>query len=222
MKPHWKLGTCERSIQATKTIVEKIIDDQPELSSNEALTEAIRVQNVRETVRGYSPMQHVLGLAPDELGRFFSTASGNSPELRVEDVSQRFEGEHQARLTAEKALLEWNSRERITRAVNSKHRSRLDFEAGDLVYIWRKQLTGKDAEQNKIGQGRFVGPARILAVEQKREPMALWFVVLRCGWCEDDASSSVVLNSFEELRRGRSYWTVSIDPKERPHGPSQR
>ena len=29
---HWKFGTCERSIQATKTIVEKIIDDQPELT----------------------------------------------------------------------------------------------------------------------------------------------------------------------------------------------
>ena len=166
---HWKLGTCERSIQATKTILEKVIDDQPELDSAEALAEAIRVQNMRETVRGYSPMQHVLGLAPDELGRFFPTANGNSPDLRVEDVSQRFEGEHRSRLAAEKALLEWNSRERITRAINSRHRTRLDFEAGELVYIWRKQLTGKDAEQNKIGQGRFVGPARILAVEQKRE-----------------------------------------------------
>ena len=211
---HWKLGTCERSIQATKTIVEKIIDDQPELSSNEALTEAIRVQNVRETVRGYSPMQHVLGLAPDELGRFFSTASGNSPELRVEDVSHRFEDEHRARLTAEKALLEWNSRERITRAVNSKHRSRLDFEAGDLVYIWRKQLTGKDAEQNKIGQGRFVGPARILAVEQKREPdgtlvrgSSVWLVrgrrLIKC--CP------------EQLRRA-SEREVILDSLHRPEG----
>ena len=69
---HWKLGTCERSIQATKTILEKVIDDQPELDSTEALAEAIRVQNMRETVRGYSPMQHVLGLAPDELGTILS------------------------------------------------------------------------------------------------------------------------------------------------------
>ena len=45
----------------------------------------------------------------------------------------------------------------------------LDFSAGDLVFIWRKQLTGEDAQQHKTGQGRFVGPARVLAVEQSRD-----------------------------------------------------
>ena len=55
-----------------------------------------------------------------------------------------------------------------------------------MVYIWRKQLTGVDAQQNKIGQGRFVGPARILATEQKRDSpgSSVWLVrgrrLLKC------------------------------------------
>jgi len=76
---------------------------------------------------------------------------------------------HHRRLVAEKSFLEWQAKERLSRAASSKHRRILDFSAGDMVYIWRKQLTGVDAQQNKIGQGRFVGPARILATEQKRD-----------------------------------------------------
>ena len=55
-----------------------------------------------------------------------------------------------------------------------------------MVYIWRKQLTWVDAQQNKIGQGRFVGPARILATEQKRDSpgSSVWLVrgrrLLKC------------------------------------------
>ena len=79
------------------------------------------------------------------------------------------EGDQNLRLSAEKAFLDWIAAARIQRATHSKHRRVLDFSAGDLGFIWRKQLTGEDAKQNKIGQGRFVGPARILAVEQTRD-----------------------------------------------------
>ena len=79
------------------------------------------------------------------------------------------EQDHRRRLVAEKAFLDWQDHDRLSRAAQSKHRRVLDFSAGDLVYIWRKQLTGEDAQQNKIGQGRFVGPARILATENKRD-----------------------------------------------------
>lgn len=45
----------------------------------------------------------------------------------------------------------------------------MNFSAGDLVFIWRKQVTGQDAKPTKNTTGRFVGPARILATEQKRD-----------------------------------------------------
>lgn len=84
-------------------------------------------------------------------------------------ATETMERDQQLRLAAEKAFLDWMAKERIQRATHSRHRRVLDFSAGDLVFIWRKQLTGEDAQQNKSGQGRFVGPARILAVEHTRQ-----------------------------------------------------
>ena len=180
---HWKLGVCENSIQAVKHMLSAIVEDQPDIAGPDALAESIRVLNSRDVVRGYSPVQHVLGRAPDELGRFFTTVENPCPELVSEAPAQGHEREHQMRLVAEKSLLEWNAQQRLTRATNSSHRRVMDFQAGELVYIWRRQLTGKDAQQNKAGAGRFVGPARILATEQHRDAQG-------------------------ELQRGSSVWLV--------------
>ena len=180
---HWKLGVCENSIQAVKHMLSAIVEDQPDIAGPDALAESIRVLNSRDVVRGYSPVQHVLGRAPDELGRFFTTVENPCPELVSEAPAQGHEREHQMRLVAEKSLLERNAQQRLTRATNSSHRRVMDFQAGELVYIWRRQLTGKDAQQNKAGAGRFVGPARILATEQHRDAQG-------------------------ELQRGSSVWLV--------------
>ena len=69
---HWKLGICERSIESVKYILERVVVDDPNISTPDALAEAMRVLNHRETVRGFSPYQYVLERAPDEYGRFFS------------------------------------------------------------------------------------------------------------------------------------------------------
>ena len=164
---HWKLGICERSIQSVKYLLEAVVADHPDVRAQDALSESIRVLNHRDVVRGYSPVQHVLGKAPDETGRFFSQVRGECPDLVNPQPQEEFAEQHRLRLAAEKAFLEWQNAERLQRATNSKHRPRLDFAPGELVYIWRKQLTGEDAHQNKYGNGRFVGPARILATEKK-------------------------------------------------------
>eukprot|EP00435_Cladocopium_sp_Y103_P025638 s1644_g6.t1 len=110
------------------------------MSGPDALAESVRVLNSRDLVRGYSPVQHVLGQAPDDLGRFFTNVGERCPELITETPVR-----YRMRLSAEKALLEWNAQQRLQRASNSSHRRVLDFQAGELVYIWRRQLTGKDA-----------------------------------------------------------------------------
>ena len=68
--------------------------------------------------------------------------------------------------SAEKAFLEWTASQRLQKAKNSKPRDITNYEQGDLVYKWRKQVSGQSA----IKGGSFVGPARILAVEQHRSP----------------------------------------------------
>ena len=180
---HWKLAACERSIRSIKAILEAIVDDQPDVSAQEALSEAVKTLNHRDLVRGYSPVQHILGKAPDETGRFLSTADSRCSDLVSETPAQGQERSQHLRDVAEKALLEWNAQQRLQRATHSKHRRCLDFQAGELVYIWRQQLTGQDAQQNKAGKGRFVGPARILATESVRDESG-------------------------ELRKGSSVWLV--------------
>ena len=155
-------------MQSIKHVLNRLVEEEPSLSAAEALAETTRVLNNREVVRGFSPIQYILGRAPDECGRFFSTVAKLSPELLDSDAQQQ-ETAFKRRVTAEKAFLDWQAQQRLSRATRSKHRRRLNFSAGGMVYIWRQQLTGEDAKQNKIGAGRFVGPARILATEKKRD-----------------------------------------------------
>ena len=180
---HWKIGICERSIQTVKHLLEQVVQEHPDTTGEDALAECLRVMNMREVHRGYSPMQHVMGKAPDETGRFFSGVQQGCPHLVSDEPRAELQRTLHLQATAEKALIDWTTQQRVSRAANSSHRRKLDYHPGDLVYIWRKQLTGSDTGQNKLGSGRFVGPARILAVEKKRdsqgelqEGSAVWLV----------------------------------------------
>ena len=166
---HWKLSVCERSIQAIKHVMASLAAESPALTAEQILAESVRTLNHRENVRGFTPVQYVLGRAPDEHGRFFNPARDLETPGELPMATETMERDQRLRLSAEKAFLDWVATERIQRATHSKHRRVLDFSAGDLVFIRRKQLTGEDAQQNKTGQGRFVGPARVLAVEQSRD-----------------------------------------------------
>lgn len=121
--------------------------------------------NHREIVRGFSPAQHLLGLAPDETGRFISSLSGDQAERLLANPSQEFQENWERMRVAEQALIDWQTNERITRAMNSKAQPKHDYRPGDLVYFWRKQVSGRQGNKN----GQFLGPARILATETKRQ-----------------------------------------------------
>ena len=164
---HWKIGVCEKAIQGAKSVMDKLVADNPDISATEALSEAIRTFNGRELVRGYTPIQHALGRAPDELGRFFQSLPGMSPDLLVERADGEMARNHQRMKIAEQAFLDWTNEQRLQRAECSRARRRLNFSPGDLVYIWRHQLPLKTAQRNTCG--RFIGPARILAVERRRD-----------------------------------------------------
>ena len=165
---HWKNGTCEKGVQGLKELMYKLASDFPDEAFVDLLSEATRVFNSRELVRGFSPIQHVMGRAPDETGRFFPVPTGWSDDLLCEGATAEHTRCHQLRLEAEKAYLDWSTRQRMTRARNSRGQRVLDFSAGDLVFIWRKQQPHK-TQQGKPGQGKFIGPARILATERARD-----------------------------------------------------
>ena len=163
---HWKLGICEQAIQGTQNILSKLVEDDPDLSPSEALSEATRVFNSRELLRGYSPIQHAFGRAPDSTGRIFPQQVGDSPDLLVENGTGEMDRNLRRMMIAEKAFLDWTSHERLKKAQNSRSRPVSSYKAGDLVYIWRKQVSGQ--KTSKVG--RFIGPARVLATEYHTSP----------------------------------------------------
>ena len=161
---HWKNGICEKAIDSVKTIMTKLAQADHTISAAAALSEAVRTCNERELIRGYSPTQHILGRAPDETGRFVHSLTGQQVDNLLNNPSEEFEKDIERQKIAEQSLIEWQARERIKRALNSRAQKVFDYRPGDLVYFWRRQVKSQATGKN----GMFLGPARILATESKR------------------------------------------------------
>ncbi|CAE7662420.1 RE1 [Symbiodinium sp. CCMP2592] len=167
---HWKIGTCENAVKGVKAVMEKLSLHDEEITATEALSEAVAAFNHKELVRGFSPAQHLLGQAPDETGRFVAACKEVPPHILCEHPDGEFERAVQRRAEAEKAVLDYNAQQRILRAKHSRHRPCYDYVPGELVYYWRTQDAQKGRRQPGGKHGRFLGPARILATETRREP----------------------------------------------------
>lgn len=212
---HWHLGTCEQAVKGLKEVLTKLVEQEEDVPVELALAEAVRTFNSREIVRGYSPIQHVLGKSPDETGRFVSSLTGQNQEVLLGNPQGEPMEDIERMKKAEQALSEWQAQQKITKAMNSRSQPKMDYRPGDLVYFWRKQISGQPAGKN----GRFLGPARILATETKREAdgslrkgSAVWCVrgrrLLKC--CPEQLRpASVREEMLEELEQAEpeAPWT---------------
>ncbi|CAE7701788.1 RE1 [Symbiodinium sp. CCMP2592] len=99
---HWQVGTVEQAVQGLKQLMDKLHEEDSEISSEEALATAVRTFNHREQIRGFSPGQLALGRNGDESDRFVPTANGLPPDLLVENASGEFERDVQRRAIAER------------------------------------------------------------------------------------------------------------------------
>lgn len=68
---------------------------------------------------------------------------------------------------AEKAFLDEQAKRRLERAERMGHRRHQIFLPGDLVYFFRRQVPHTD--RGTFQTGRFLGPARVLATETRKE-----------------------------------------------------
>ncbi|CAE7272397.1 RE1, partial [Symbiodinium sp. CCMP2456] len=178
-----QIGTAENAIQGLKTVMTKLSSEDPSLTAEQAMSLAVSTFNHREMIRGFSPAQHVLGCAPDETGRHVFGNQQIRDDVILNQPLQDFRKETELRATAEKALVEWQAQQRLTRAANSRARPSHRYHPGDLVYFWRTQESGKGRRCPGTAQGRFLGPARILAMETRqseegeaRPSHAIWVV----------------------------------------------
>ncbi|CAE7422915.1 RE1 [Symbiodinium sp. CCMP2592] len=193
---HHQIGVCEQAVQGIKEVMSKICARDPDTTTEEALSLGVSVFNQREMIRGFSPAQHILGQSPDSTGRLV----GNElpPDLLIENAAGEFQRSQARRAEAEKALVDWVTQQRVVRAQNSRSKPAYDYEPGELVYFWRVQSSGQGRRQPGSKHGSFLGPARVLATESRRDASGN----LRPGsaiWCV--RGRSLIKCAPEQLRR---------------------
>ena len=69
---HWQTGLVEEAIRGLTATMTATALEHPDMGAHECLARAVAASNAREDVRGYSPLQHALGRAPDLDGRFYT------------------------------------------------------------------------------------------------------------------------------------------------------
>ena len=161
---HWQISIVERTIQGVKHVMTKLARSEPEITPEEALSEALRVGNEKETVRGYSPAQHALGRAPDENGKFHVSTLQAPPPVLCENGTGEFQRNMERMKIAEQSFTEHVYNERLKRAQNSRSFGIRTFAPGDLVYVWRMQTKSPGMS---FRTGGYTGPARVLATETR-------------------------------------------------------
>ena len=195
---HHQIGVCEQAVKGIKEVMGKLCDQNPELTVEEALSTSVNTFNCREVIRGFSPMQHLMGQNPDLTGRFMAQGEQKSAEKLIENPTGEIHRAAQLRAEAEKAHADWNASQRIKRAMNSRTKPSYDYVPGELIYYWRSQDSEKGRRQPGGKHGRFQGPARILAVETRRNEQGQ----LRPGsavWCV--RGRSLIKCAPEQIRR---------------------
>ncbi|CAK0903376.1 unnamed protein product, partial [Prorocentrum cordatum] len=217
---HWHISLAEEAIQATKGTMDKLVTENPEMTTEEALARATAAGNSREDVRGHSPLQHALGRAPDLDGHFFESDFDELPYVEAQRVDKEF-GENYARMyAAEQEYLRQVYMRRISRAENAKNQAVKSVAPGMWVRYFRKE--------KGEAKGRFKGLARVLATETARpvdgdlgEGRALhpgragsvvWLVragrIIKVDLCQIRAASSREI-AYAELMGGKDTpWTV--------------
>ena len=163
---HWQIGIVERAIQSMKAVLDSLAQEFPEMSEEELVGRAVWIGNARDLYRGFSPLQHAAGRTPDEDMRMFESTEEkplNNDVLEDGGFGQNI----RAMCLAEKTFIDEQARQRVQRAQAMGHRKSQYFVPGDLVFYWRKQQAGK--QHANFPKGRFLGPARILATESRKD-----------------------------------------------------
>ncbi|OLP94836.1 Copia protein [Symbiodinium microadriaticum] len=167
---HWQMSACEGAIKGVKEVMSKLADEDDQITPEEALATAILTFNQRDVIRGFSPMQLAFGCGRDATGRMTQEAQQLPEELHAANASGEFQNLLQRQAVAEKAMVDWRTKERLNRAQHSRPQpTRSHYAPGDLVFYWRTQESGQGKKKPGSKQGRFLGPARVLATETKRD-----------------------------------------------------
>jgi transposase InsO family protein len=144
----WQNGLCERNHAVVDDCVSKILEDNPNMSLEVAITWAINSKNSLQMVHGWSPYQLVFGTNPN----LPSVLVDKPPALQGTTVSENVAQHLNAMHSGRRAFIEAESSERIRRALRHQIRASGEpFQLGDHVYYKR------DDSNKWKGPGKVIG-----------------------------------------------------------------
>lgn len=146
----WSNGLCERNHCVIDENVAKLLQENPTLSLEVALTWACNAKNSLSMVYGYSPYQLVFGRNPN----LPSVLSSDLPALENVTSSKTFANHLEALHNSREAFIKAEASDRIRRALRSKTRNyERSYQTGDKVYYQR--------------DGKWKGPGKVVGQDGK-------------------------------------------------------
>ena len=104
---HWQTGLVEEAIRGLNATMTATALEHPDMGAHECLARAVAASNAREDVRGYSPLQHALGRAPDLDGRFYTPECEALPTVQAELVDETYGNNIKRMQDSEVNFLRW-------------------------------------------------------------------------------------------------------------------
>eukprot|EP00435_Cladocopium_sp_Y103_P018800 s2487_g4.t1 len=170
-KAPWQQGRTERHGAHFKTILEKarseeVITTQQEMDA--LMREVEQAKNRYSNRSGFAPVQRQIGqwprvphclLSDDHLD--VSLVDG----ALVDDMEKL----HRMRSIAQKAFVEVNAQVAVKKALHARPRTWENYEAGDLVYVYRvprarkTKSGGKEIHEIATNKSMWVGPGTVIA-----------------------------------------------------------
>ena len=181
---HWQLGSCEQAVQGAKEVMTKLAEQDPERDPARICCLLLwRLSMKEKWSEDFLLVNMFLGRAFDETGRFIHPETTNGIDLMVPNPGEECIEGIQLRKRAEQALSEWQASQRVNRGMQSRAKPKYNYHAGDLVYFWRKQVSGQKPGKN----GMFFGTCEGFSHGNKKwTPKGIWPPVALSGWLEGD------------------------------------
>ena len=183
---HGQIGVVERGIQSLKATIRKILQEGAS-DVWQAVIQSCQTFNEFERVAGFSPFQWAFGRQPTLAGRLHEHGFDDPLWTSMVTAGTEMCENLRIRIRAQKAFLKHQSQEIMSRAYNSKTRTKQNFLPGDLVYFKRIKPPAQTAASVRLAHKlwRWYGPGRVLASEtrtdarglERRPSNVIWIVV---------------------------------------------
>ena len=146
-------GLCERNHAITDKIMEKMMDEDPEMTVERALSAATFAKNCLINTNGYSPIQLVTGKMP----RLPSVMTNNLPAQEASTSVKAYSDRINGVIVARKVFMEVENSARLNRALKTKiNPPSVVYDRGDLVFYKKEN-----------SDARWEGPAKVIGVDGK-------------------------------------------------------